>query len=258
MKSILSFSIKVCCVVVLSNRAAAGIIAFDNFDYSDGSLVPNGGWETHSGNTGDLVIYGGQVTVQHGAPSEDAHLSFTSLIGNLYYGLNFTVNAASAITGSDSEYFAHFKDDGSNFAARLDIASAPGGGDYSIGLATDSSVADLTWAVDLIFGTTYRAIVKYDQVVNQALLWIDATVSTDLFITGDNIAGPADQISQFALRQSDSSLNESIRVDSLVIGSSFNDLVSPYSGTVPAPSTLLLSLLGLTYFRYTSALRTTS
>ncbi|MFT5334158.1 MAG: hypothetical protein ACI9DH_000211 [Halioglobus sp.] len=42
MKSILSFSPKMCCAVVLSTRAAAGIIAFDNFDYSDGSLVLNG------------------------------------------------------------------------------------------------------------------------------------------------------------------------------------------------------------------------
>ncbi len=245
-------------MVVLSSQAAAGIIAFDNFDYTDGSLVPNGGWETHSGNAGDLVISGGQATVQHGAPSEDAHLSFASLVGDIFYGLDFTVNAASAIIGSDNEYFAHFKDAGSNFAARLDVVSAPGGGDYSLGLATDSSVADSTWAMDLFFGATYRAIVKYDQIVNQALLWIDATVSTDIFIAGDHIAGPAGQISQFALRQSDSNLNESIRVDNLVIGTSFNDVVSPYSTTVPAPSTLLLLLVGLTYIRYTNVQRTTS
>jgi hypothetical protein len=105
------------------------------------------------------------------------------------------VNDASAITGSDTEFFAHFKDAGSNFAARLDVVSASRSSDFSIGLATDSSVADST-------------------------------------------------------------LNESACIDNLVIGTSFNDVVSPCPATVPAPSTLLLMLVGLTYIR--NAQRTAS
>jgi hypothetical protein len=54
--------------VALSTPVAAGVIAYDNFDYSNGSLVPNGGWTNHSGTLGDLLVSGGQVVVQHGAP----------------------------------------------------------------------------------------------------------------------------------------------------------------------------------------------
>lgn len=252
MKSTFWIVLNFFCAVILSSRAAAGIIAFDNFDYANGSLVPNGGWETHSGNVGDLIISQGEAQVRHGAPSEDVHLSFPSRPGDIYYGLDLNVSADSAITGSDSEYFAHFKDVGSNFAARLDIIPALGGGDFSLGIATDSSTADSSWATDLFFGISYRAIVKYDQIVNLAMLWIDATTSTDIFITGDDIAGPADMISQFALRQSDSNLNETVRIDNLVIGTSFDDVVRHYSVRVPEPSTLMLLLLGLVYLGFAS------
>jgi len=244
--------------MILSNPSLAGIIAFDNFDYSDGSLVPNGGWTSHSGSTGDLQISAGGATVQHGVPSEDAHLAFSTISGDIYYGLDFSVNATSTFTGSDSEYFAHFKDAGSNFTARLDVVGAAGGGDYSLGLATDSSTADSIWAMDLMFGATYRAVVKYDQIVNLALLWIDAIVSSDRFISGSTVSAPGEQISQFALRQSDSSLNETIRIDNLVIGTSFADVVQPHTATVPTTSTLFLLLLGLASMCFFKVPRTRS
>ncbi|MFK8050855.1 MAG: PEP-CTERM sorting domain-containing protein [Halioglobus sp.] len=237
---------------ILPSQVIAGIIGSDNFDYADGSLVSNGYWETHSGRAGDLVVSGGTAIVQHGVPSEDTHIAFSSRPGNLYYGLDLSVTAESVITGSDSEYFAHFKDAGSNFAARLDVVPALGGGDFSLGIATDSSTADSTWATDLIFGTTYRAVVKYDQIINLALLWINATIATDEFIAGEIIASPADTISQFALRQSDSNLNETIKIDNLVIGTSFEDVARRFTMPIPEPSTLAMFMLGLIYFRYRS------
>ena len=211
----------------------AQVIVCDNFSYPDGSLVPQGGWINHSGTAGDLLVSGGQVVVQHGTPSEDASLTFTPIAGNIYYGVDFTVpDQGTPIPGTDNEYFAHFKDTGFNFAARLDVVPPTGTGDYSVGIASDDSVADTIWPTDLSYDVTYRAIVRYDQDNNIAELWIDPAVSTDTSILGDDQADPGDVISAFALRQSDSDLNESVLVDNVVVGSTFDSVL-----TISASST---------------------
>ncbi|MCP4248294.1 MAG: PEP-CTERM sorting domain-containing protein [bacterium] len=227
--------------------ANAVVVTFDNFDYPDGSLVPNGGWAMHSGVSGDLLVSGGQVVVQHGVPSEDANKSFTPVAGVIYYGIDFSVDDPGApIPGTDNEYFAHFWTNSSTFSARLDVVPAPGGGDFSVGIASDESTADTIWATDLSYGTTYRAVVKYDQDANLAQLWIDATLSTDTSILGEDRPDPGDSIAAFALRQSDSDLNETVRVDGLAVGTTFGDVVA----AVPEPASLsLLALGGLAVLR---------
>lgn len=228
--------------VLLGASANASVLVFDNFDYPDGSLVPNGGWANHSGTLGDMLVSGGQVMVQHGVPSEDAHLDFAAVSGKVYYGINFSVDdLGHAYSGTDNEYFAHFRE-GFNFSGRLDVVEATNGGDFSVGIASDDSVADAVWATDLSYGVTYRAVVEYDQDTNQAQLWIDAMFSTDTSIFGDDQTDPGDSVTSFALRQSDSSENELVRVDGLVVGTSFEDVVNP----VPVPgSAMLLGLGGL-------------
>ena len=229
-------------VFAAATPAQADVIAFDNFGYPDGSLVPNGGWAHHSGNSGDLLVSGGQVMVQHGVPSEDANLAFAPVPGMIFYGINFMVaDLGHPYSGTDNEYFAHFRT-GFDFSARLDVVEALGGGDFSVGIASDESVADTIWPADLSFGVSYRAVVGYDQDANIAMLWIDATVFTDPSILGEDRPDPGDSVTSFALRQSDSSENELIRVDGLVLGTTFEDVVSK----IPAPASLaLLGLAGL-------------
>jgi len=226
----------------LSSVLRADVIAYDNFDYADGSLVGNGGWANHSGTTGDLQVLNNQVVVQHGAPSEDANLSFSSGAGDIFFGIDFSVTSTEAISGDDFEYFAHFKNDGFGFSARLDIVAATSGGDFTVGIASNDSTADATWATDLTFGNFYRAVVRFDQPNNQAQLWVDATNESDVSILGDDKADPGNTITQFALRQSDSDQNETVTVDNLVIGQTFQDVVTPFT-PVPEPSGLLV--LGL-------------
>ena len=83
---------------------------------------------------------------------------------------------------------------------------------------------------------------RFDQPNNQAQLWVDATNESDVSILGDDKADPGDTVTQFALRQSDSSQNETVTVDNLVIGQTFQDVVTPFT-PVPEPSGLLV--LGL-------------
>ncbi|MDB4533449.1 hypothetical protein N9242_01155 [Vicingaceae bacterium] len=226
-------------LVLSSGQVTADVIKFDNFVYPDGSLVPNGGWANHSGTAGDLQVVNEQVVVQHGTPSEDANLGFAAVAGNIYYGLDFSVSATGQILGTDNEYFAHFRN-AFDFSARLDVVPALGGGDYTVGIASDDSVADAIWATDLTFETTYRAVVRYDQDANIAELWIDAALSTDTSILGDDQADPGDSVNSFALRQSDSDLNETVIVDNLVVGTTFEDVVSGVVIPEPASGIVLL------------------
>jgi len=205
----------------------------DNFSYSNGSLISASSWSTFSGTEGDLIVSDGQVLVQHGTPSEDASVAFNSVVGSIYYAFDFTVNAAEAISGGDYEYFSVLKDDGYNYRGRLDIVNAnTEGNDFTVGISTIGSTADTVWASDLSFGNTYRATVKFDQDTNIAQLWIDASSESDTSISGNDETDPGTTITQFGLRQSDSSVNESILVDNLNIAQTFNETLSTNSMSI--------------------------
>jgi hypothetical protein len=66
----------------------------------------------------------------------------------------------------------------------------------------------------------------YDQEANIAKLWVNASSETDDSITGDDEDDPGTSITQFALRQSTSSVNETIHIDNLIIGQTFNSTLS--------------------------------
>ncbi|NVJ89823.1 MAG: T9SS type A sorting domain-containing protein [Flavobacteriaceae bacterium] len=197
---------------------------FEDFSYADGSLTNNPLWNGFSGTSGDLLVESGQAVVQHGTPSEDAQIQFESVSGNIYYALDFTVvDPGNPIPGTDNEYFALFKDSGFGYVGRLDIVPPTSSGDFSVGIASDGSTADSVWATDLSYGVKYRATVKYDQVNDIAQLWIDATLETDTSILGADLEDPGRTVIAFALRQSDSDLNEKILVDNLKIGTTFSE-----------------------------------
>jgi hypothetical protein len=232
-------------VAAVAGTSSAQLIAYDSFDYADGSLVGNGNWANHSGNAGDLLVSGGQAIVQHGTPSEDANTAFASTAGDIFFGIDFTVTSSGQISGGDNEYFAHFHTVGTfDFRGRLDVVAAPGGGDFSVGISSSTSTAEATWASDLVFGQTYRAVVGYDQIAGVAQLWIDAALSSDTSISG--LATGSGIMDTFSLRQSDSAENETVAVDNLTIGGTFEDVVI----FTPAPaSAALLGLGGIAALR---------
>ena len=200
----------------------------DSFDYPDGPLVSSSNWNNFSGTEGDLLVADGKALVQHGTPSEDAGVSFGAVEGVLYYAFDFSVNnPGESIFGGDYEYFAMFKDDGFSYRARIDIVEANiQGNDFSIGISSVGSTADAVWPDDLSFETNYRVTVKYDQNLNIAQLWINASSETDTSILGEDESDPGTTITQFGLRQSDSSQNEGILIDNLSISQTFNGTLS--------------------------------
>ena len=125
-------------IFAVATNVNADVIAFDNFDYPDGPLVGNGGWVNHSGGPDDLLVSGGQVVVQHGIPSEDANLPFTGTSGNIFYGINFSVDDPGAADYRHRQrVFCSLPDTGFDFSARLDVVPANVGGDYTVGIASD-------------------------------------------------------------------------------------------------------------------------
>ncbi|WP_033959903.1 T9SS type A sorting domain-containing protein [Psychroserpens jangbogonensis] len=206
---------------------------YDTFAYADGPLVGNSEWSSHSGTADDLVVTSGQALVQHGTPSEDVNLPFTSVTGSLYFAFDMLVQDPGApITGSDTEYFAHFKTEGFDFIAQVFIEAPTGGGDYTVGISSDQNSADATWAADLTYGNSYRITVKYDQVTAIATLWVDAALESDTSIIGADEADPGDTVASFALRQSDSDENEGILVDNLAVTQTFAETLSNEEFTI--------------------------
>ncbi|WP_299553594.1 T9SS type A sorting domain-containing protein [Seonamhaeicola sp.] len=213
---------------LLISGVSFGQTTSDRFAYTDGNLVGNGGWTSHSGSGGFIQVSSGQAVIVHGSGSkEDANISFSAVSGSIYYSFDFSVDdLGNPYSGTDNEYFAHFMVGTGSFSARLDIVPPSAGGDFNVGISTLESSADNTWPTDLSFATTYRVTVKYDQNLNQAQLWIDATLETDTSILGSDETDPGNAITAFALRQSTSSENETIRIDNLVIASSFSQALS--------------------------------
>ena len=197
----------------------------DTFDYPDGSLISSSNWNNFSGTEGDLLVTSGQAVVQHGTPSEDASVSFSAVQGSVYYAFDFSVlDPGEIISGNDFEYFAVLKNDAFIYRARMDIVAANNSGnDFTVGISSNGSTADIIWPDDLSFDTTYRATVKYDQDTNIAQLWINANAETDTSILGDDESDPGTSITQFGLRQSDSSQNEGILIDNLVVSQTFSE-----------------------------------
>ena len=220
-------------VILSGSDAKAQVLLSEDFSYADGALVPNGGWTEYGNNQPeDLLVESGQALIRHGNATQDVNLSFTTTPGTLYYGIDFSVDDRGTpfdTNFSDFEYFATFyngnNDTINNLSARLDIVSPSDTGDFTVGIASDDGTADATWGTDLNYGTTYRAIVSYDQADNVARLWIDAAVESDTSIVGTNQDTPGDVVSAFALRQTGSDAEETIRVDNLLVGTSFNDVV---------------------------------
>lgn len=224
------------------NQISADVVVNDNFNRPDGSLVgtsptpgPGSVWTSFSGTAGDLLITGGRAIVQHGVPSEDAKIEFASVnSGIISASFDITVSDDTVIAGGDYEYFTMFTDGGTaNFFSRLDIVAANvvgAGNDFTFGISTNAGTAEATFATDFTYGTTYSGTLTYDFGTGLSSFTIGASTinsTTSVIATG---------LQAFALRQSDSSNNEAVAVDNLVVNAS----------AIPEPGSLsILALVSL-------------
>lgn len=225
-------------LTLAASQSIAATLVTEDFSYPDGSLVPNGGWGSHSGTFQDFQVVSGAAVVQHGAPSEDVNIGFPNVeSGVLTAEFDIVVQDDTVIGGGDYEYFAHFFTDGDfNFRSRLDVVEPNSTGDYTLGISSGTSTAETILPVDFSFGDTVSISLSFD---------LDSGIGS-VTANGNTISGVDtfldESLNRFALRQSDSSNNESVTVDNLVI-----------TGTpVPEPASFVLlgaALLGLSVAR---------
>lgn len=220
-------------VAGLAAAAQATTFVNETFSYPDGPLAGNGGWTVHSGAGGGvLAVSSGQAIVAQGSGSrEDCNvpLGVTMGAGQTFYAAFDFSNANDATT----VYFAHFMSTATTFTGRAFITTPASGGDYRIGLS-DTSTLNVSWPSDLTFGTTYRAVIRYDFDTKTSTLWVNPTVESDPSITA--AAGAASlPVNAFGLRQAGTTSTQT--VDNLVIGTSFGEVV-------PTPGALALLGLG--------------
>ncbi len=198
------------------------------FNYSDGNLVGSGGWASHSGaGSVPVQVVSSEIILSHASGArEDVNIPFSEVTsGNIYASFNIQVSDTAPISGSDSEYFAHFNSGA--FRARVDVVPPSGSGtgdDFSLGIASTSSTAEVTWASDLTFNTTYKVSVRYNISTGVSTLWVDASAESDTSISTAVSTGTS--INAFSFRQSDSSSDETITVDNLVVSDDFDRTLS--------------------------------
>lgn len=245
MKKFATLGLAVAFALALNSTPAVGDILFtEGFDYANGSLVTvsASNWQRHSGTTGQIQVLDGKITLTDSQSEDVNRLTGTVLTsGTIFGGFDFSVNAPAAGSGSDSEYFAHFGNGTSSFAARMEISAATGAGDYGVGISNSSST-DATWATDLTFNTTYRAIIGYDRDTGLAQFWLDPASSGDTsLLTSTSVSN---DVEGFYFRESNSSINETIVVDNLVVGTTFDDVLD--FSTIPEPgSWVIMGMVGL-------------
>ena len=216
--------------LLTSVSAPAAVTLFeDNFDsYPDGNLTDAAAWENISGSGEFIQVTSGSIALTHGGGSrEDVAAAFADQTAGIVTAtFDFTVIDDPFGTGTDAEYFVHFANSGSNFRARLDIQRPTSGGGYTFGISTDTSTAQDTATIDLALGQTYSAELVFD---------LD-TGTSSATINGETVTGAAlgagSTINSINFRQSDSSNDETIVIDNVVVMSS-----------IPEPSAALLGCL---------------
>ena len=188
-------------VVNLSANTTAPVVGgtdYEPFLQASGSAVSAGGWITHSGTAGQLVIatptlvYStlatptGNKTAIVAGNSEDINKATSSpLTTDAYYSVlvNVQNTTALAINTANGEYFMNFgsvagattSSTGNALPARLFIRQGATAGTFNLGVLNNSGAPALpTFATtDYATSTTYFVVVKYVIATNTASLWIN-------------------------------------------------------------------------------------
>lgn len=234
-KLFVSVASAVIVIGALSSVLRADVYFSEGFDYADGSLTTvSSDWTRHSGTEGQIQVSGGKITLTD-SQSEDVNrlIGTTLTTGTVFAGFDFSISAANP-GGDDFEYFANFGNGSSDFTARMDINTADANG-FLVGIS-HTGTAQANWGSTLDYDTVYRAIIGYNRDSGLANLWIGASLESDTSIV--TTTSNENNVEGFYFRESNSSVNETIVVDDLIVGSTFLDVVN--FSAVPEPSSLFI------------------
>lgn len=218
----------------------AALLLEDAFNYPDGALVDvsTNGWAHHSGAvTGEVLVAAGRVLLSE-ANTEDVNALLAgqpypaSGLTNVFYS-SFTMRFTT-LPSAAGTYFAHFKDSGSGFRARIwALTGGAAAGKFRLGISSVSGlVISVTNAADLSLNTDYLVVTRLLNSNSVATLWINPASENDAGVsTGEGASAFA--VSGCAFRES--SGEGALSVDNLKVGTSFADVTAGGSmGEPPA------------------------
>jgi len=237
--------------------ARAEVVLEESFTYDDGPIVVQAAdtWKNHSGTSAQAEVYEGQLILTQSG-SEDFHAKLAggpykkSSGGTMY--ASFDVEFTELPIGGGS-YFAHFRDDGFGYRARI-IAQTTGaeGGAFRIGVSSKGKQSTALVDNDLHLDTVYKVVIAMSLVDASTTLWIDPDDDAAGGVTTtDN--GSAVDVTGFAFRQAKNI--GAMLIDNLKAGTSLGDvtdgdggndlaiLSQPVSQTVLAGKTISFSVV---------------
>ncbi|HLZ54589.1 MAG TPA: immunoglobulin domain-containing protein, partial [Verrucomicrobiae bacterium] len=228
--------------MVFAITAESVVLFSDSFDYPDGALVTvsTNLWSHHSGSvTGEVRVASGRVLLSE-ANTEDVHALLSGqpypVFGttNVFYA-GFKVRF-TALPGSSGTYFAHFKDSGNGFRARVwALTSEAAPGRFRLGISsTSGSVVSVVNPADLRLNTDYSIVTRLVNSNSVSTLWINPTAETDTGVStseGDSSFA----VVGYAFREA---MDEgTLSLDNLKIGTAFADVIG--SGPDTGPPTII-------------------
>ncbi len=205
-KSLLNYKSLFILLLILSSSLVEGQVLYEGFDYTiPGYIGGNGNagsssnnWTTHSvtsGQTTTLDLYSGSLSYtgmqastgnkvlifgNANATSRDVNRALTTSSTVIYFSalINIVDNSGISATG---DYFMHVAQTSGTsvtvFGGRLGAKSVNSGANYRFMIQnTSGGTPTFTeYAEDMVFGTTYLVVVKFDRSTNPttATLWIN-------------------------------------------------------------------------------------
>jgi hypothetical protein len=213
---------------VLMVVPTATTLLCETFDYADGPLTTNSAqfWSTHDGNAGQTVVGSGALGLQF-FQSEDLHVP---LLGGPYSPGGGTVLYASLqvnFTGlplAGGQYFAHFRNEGTTFRARLFATTTDAAPDtLRLGISNGAGAQNAQVMTDLNLSNTYTAVIRYNVDTATATLWVNPSDETESGVTATDVTS-AGIVQDLAVRQTAGIGN--IIVDNVKVGTLFTDVVA--------------------------------
>ncbi len=257
------------------------VVLYEDFNYTPPAFIGGNGnagstsnnWTTHSvtsGQTTTIDVVNGNLTYA-GLPaptgykvsmfgnanltSRDINRAITSTATALYFSVLLNVVDNSGITAT-GDYFMHFGATAgtsvSAFGARLGAKTVNAGANYRFMIQNTSGGTPTytEFALDLVFGTTYLVVVKYDRTASptMATLWVNPVSLGGAEPSGGvtNNSGTSTFATFASVCLRNNATTPKLEIDEIRVGPAWAD-VTPLGGT-PALSVAPATLTGFQYF----------
>lgn len=244
MKKIATSLLALALCAAFAGVASATTLLSEGFPYPDNTGLLANGWVATGTNTGvDITVLAGRAIGDMSQAPDDNKGFPAQTTGSTTYAC-FEVMIPDPGGSPKTQYFAHLSDGGSsNFVARVYVMPSGAGNGFTFGLSnssTNSTVGVVPWTTTLVYGVSYRVVLRYNAATFTSNLWVNPSSEADPSITQTGTSGIA--VSAFCLRQSSATGSYpagtpsgttlwKYSVDNVGVGTTFNDACYQFTPT---------------------------